>query len=174
MRRFDRNQKGTLPVITGNVCCSKKEPGLIWMFCYSGSDMWVDPCIIVTNCLCDFVLANQISECSDSSQRRLHKPFPSLSFQLRWLFCFISYLPFLPSWLGGSASVIAILLSIVSERLPEKNVLNYFWRACHSMLSYSWTSFTQKNTTPEGPNSHCHQAHNWCRAPREPGTRLLG
>lgn len=51
-----------------------------------GSDISVDPCIIIRECLCELVLANQITE---------QRP-QTLSFQLCLPFCFISLLLYFP------------------------------------------------------------------------------
>lgn len=64
-----RNHEGNLPVNKENVLSCEKS--LAWTLCWSGSDVWVDPCIIIRSCLGDFMRANQVSECSDSSRQRL-------------------------------------------------------------------------------------------------------
>lgn len=143
-----RNHEGTLPVNKGNVWSCEKS--LAWTLCWSGSDVWVDPCIIIRSCLGDFMWANQVSECSDSSRHRLTDS-TNLFHHFHFSFVDPSALSHTVRFcLAGSATLLLQLFyrQSLQNFYQNQNGLNHFRRANHSMLTYLWTSFTQKKPQP--------------------------
>lgn len=159
-----RNHEGTLPVNKGNVWSCEKS--LAWTLCWSGSDVWVDPCIIIRSCLGDFMRANQVSECSDSSRNRLTDS-TNLFHHVHFSFVDPSALAHTVRFcLAGSAT---LLLQLFYQPSFQNFYQNQKWIESLSKGQSQYANilmdvvYTKKPTTPEGHNTHCHQAHNWCR-----------